>query len=327
MLISIIVPIYNSEKYLSRCLNSIANQTNTDFELVLINDGSTDNSEDIILDFQKNHKNLKVVYKKIPNGGQGAARELGVSLCSSKYICFVDSDDYIENDYIESFAKVINEYHPDLVCSNYFIDSEKKYDVINYGNRLLNKDDIKKEIYPVLIQTNRYEYFLPALWAKAFKKEIYFKNVCHKNIKIGEDIAVFIPTFLDSQKVYLLEKNLYHYMSNSDSIMKIKKPRSYDDVINLYEHLKDKLSDEDFKTFSLQIDRLIAHVAFNCSVTQYHSNLSNKVVKEIIDKNLSNPIISNAIKNIDAKGLKAKLMRHALKHRSYWLMKLYSKHM
>ena len=107
--------------------------------------------------------------------------------------------------------------------------------------------------------------------------------------------------------------------------MQVKKPRNYSDVINLYNHLKEKLSPELFEEFKLQIDRLIAHVAFNCSITQFYSDKSKKEIKQFIGENLDNEIIKNAIDNIDAKGIKAKLMRNALKHRKYNLMKLYGK--
>ena len=324
MTLSAIIPVYNAEKYLPRLFKSLENQTLKDFEVSIVNDGSQDKSEELILEFIKNNPDIKVIYNKIPNSGQGAARELGIKSSSSDYICFIDADDDVEPDYFETFIKIINEHHPDMACSNYFVDDKKVSDP-NYNDKLLNLVEIKEKIYPYLIQNNRYQYFLPAVWAKAFKKELYTKNVCKANIKVGEDIAVFVPTFLECQTVFLSSKNLYHYRINNDSVMQVKKPRNYSDVNNLYNHLKEKLSPELFEEFKLQIDRLIAHVAFNCSITQFYSDKSKKEIKQFIGENLDNEIIKNAIDNIDAKGIKAKLMRNALKHRKYNLMKLYGK--
>lgn len=324
MVLSAVIPVYNAEKYLPKLFDCLSKQTFKDVEICIVNDGSTDSSEELISSFARDNQELKVIYKKIPNSGQGAARELGINSSTSDYICFIDADDYIESDYFETFVKIINEHHPDMVCSNYFVNDKKVKDP-NYNDSLLSKEDIKKIIYPYLIQNKRYQYFLPTVWAKAFKKEIYVRNICKTNIRVGEDIAVFVPTFLQCQNVYLSSKCLYHYRVVEDSVMKSKKARNYSDVINLYEHLKEKIEPSLFDEFSLQIDRLIAHVAFNCSVTQFYLNKSKKEIKQIIDDNLNNQIISNAIKNADAEGLKAKLMVSALKKRQYGLMKLYGK--
>ena len=324
MTLSAVIPVYNAEKYLPRLFKSLENQTLKDFELSIVNDGSVDNSEQLILNFIENNKDIKVIYNKIPNSGQGAARELGINSSSGNYICFIDADDDIEPDYFETFINAINEHQPDMVCSNYFVNDKKVVDP-NYNDKLLSLGEIKEKIYPYLIQNSRYQYFLPTVWAKAFKRDLYVKNICKANIKVGEDIAVFVPTFLECQNVYLSSKCLYHYRVVSDSVMKSKKPRNYSDVTNLYNHLKEKLSSELFEQFKLQIDRLIAHVAFNCSVTQFYAEKSKKEIKEFIGINLDNEIISNAIKNADAKGLKAKLMVNALKKRKYNLMKLYGK--
>lgn len=324
MKLSAVIPVYNAERYLPELLDSLKNQTNKDFEVSIVNDGSTDKSGDLIEQFIRDNPEIKVIYNKIPNSGQGAARELGIKSATNKYICFIDADDYLESNYFETFDEIITKYQPDLVCSNHFVNDKKVADSGNFPDKLLNEEDIKNTIYPYLIHTARYSYFRPNLWAKVFRKDLYLNNICKENIRVGEDIAVFVPTFLECKSVYLCSKHLYHYRVNDESVMNTKKPRNYSDVINLYNHLKAKLTEEQYQYFELQIDRLIAHVAFNCSTTQFYGR-DKKEAKEIISKNLDNEIISKAIEAIDAKGLKAKLMRYALKHKKYGLMKLYSK--
>ena len=325
MILSAVIPVYNAEKYLPKLFETLSSQTFKGVEISIVNDGSTDKSEELILGFIKDNPELKVIYNKIPNSGQGAARELGIKSSTGEYISFIDADDYLEPDYFETFVNAINNYHPDMVCSNYVINEDKKVSDPNYNDSLLTLEEIKEKIYPYLIQNKRYQYFLPTVWAKAFRRDLYVKNICKTNIKVGEDIAVFVPTFLECQSVYLSSKNLYHYRVVNDSVMQIKKPRSYDDVTNLYMHLKEKLSQDNFLEFSLQIDRLIAHVAFNCSITQFYCDKPKAEIKKIIDDNLNNKIISKSISNADAEGFKAKLMLKALRKRKYGLMKLYGK--
>ena len=326
MLISAVIATYNAEKYLLDCLNSLARQDYLDFEVVIINDGSTDNSEPLILDFIKNHKELNIVYKKIPNGGPINARVTGAKLSTGEYMCFIDSDDYIEPNYFSSFVKAINEHHPDIVCCNYFENDNNKVIDPVFINQYLDLEGIKKTIYPYLIQDKRYNYIKPTVWAKAFKKDLYLRNVCKEDIRIGEDLIVTIPMILESKSMFLLSEPLYHYRVVEASMMNAKKPRSYYDPIKIHEILEKKIKGQE-DIFSIQLDRLIAHLAFNCSITQFYSDKPKKEIKAIINENLSHPVIADAISRIDGEGLKAKLMIKALRKRNFFLMKLYSKFM
>lgn len=325
MKLSAVIPVYNASNFLPKLLDCFVNQTSKDFEVCIVNDGSTDNSEEIILDFIANHKDIAINYQKIKNSGQGKAREVGINAATSEYICFIDADDYIEPNYFEVLSNIIDKHHPDLVCTNYFINEETKKDNVNFNDTLLNKEDIKRVINPYLIQTSSYTYFPQMLWAKAFKKNMYLARICHKNIKVGEDIAVVVPVILDCNSIYLSSEHIYHYRVNNNSVMNIKKPRNYDDVTNLYEHLIANLSKEDNEYFSLQIIRLIAHVAFNCSITQFYRNEPKKDIKTFIKTNLAREEIKESIAKMDASGVKAKLMKYALRHQNFFLMRLYSK--
>ena len=111
--ISIIVPVYNVEKYLKRCIDSILNQSFTDFELILVDDGSTDNSGKIIDEYALKDKRIKVIHKE--NGGQGSARNRGLDIAKGNYIGFVDSDDWIHKDMYKCMYQIINEDNTDIV--------------------------------------------------------------------------------------------------------------------------------------------------------------------------------------------------------------------
>ena len=326
MILSIVIPVYNAEQYLFECLDSIAKQDYLDFEVILINDGSTDNSEAIIQDFIFKHQDINFVYKKIPNGGPINARLTGVNLSKGEYICFIDADDYIEPNYISSFIKPINEHHPDMICCNRFVNEKEKVIDQKYKDQYLDLNEIEDYIYPYLIQDIHYDYIRPNLWSKVFKKDIYLRNVCKKDIRIGEDLVVTIPMILDSKSMFLISAPLYHYRVVNSSMINSKKPRLYSDPIQIFEVLSEKIKGQE-DIFLQQLYRLVAHVAFNCSVTQFYADRSKKETIEFIKQNLDHPVIKEAIDHIDGKGLKAKLMIHALKHRRYGLMKLYSKFM
>lgn len=120
MLLSIIIPIYNSKTYLTKCLSSIVSQLDTDAEIICVDDGSTDGSEVICDEFAANYDNVKVFHK--PNGGVSSARNLGIAVASGAYICFVDSDDWLDTDYFELAAPVLIKQKPILLQNNYVKD-------------------------------------------------------------------------------------------------------------------------------------------------------------------------------------------------------------
>ncbi len=324
MTLSAIIATYNAENYLLDCLESIAKQDFLDFEIVIINDGSTDNSEQIIQDFISSHKKLNVVYKKIPNGGPINARLTGANLAKGEYICFIDSDDYIEPNYFSSFMNAINEHHPDMVCCNYFENESKKVVDEKFDNQFLNLEDMKKVVYPYLIRDTRFGYIKPTVWAKAFKKDLYIKNVCKEDIRIGEDLVVTIPMMLESKSMFLLSAPLYHYRTVGTSMINAKKPRSYSDPIRIHEILSKAIKGNE-EILEEQLNRLIAHLSFNCSITQFYTDKSKDEIKKIINDNLNNEIISHAVESAKVEGFKGKLMMKALRKRKYGLMKLYSK--
>lgn len=321
MLFSVVVPTYNVEKYIAKCLDALLSQTFDDFEIIIVNDGSKDNSIHIAKEYQKKDSRIRIINQE--NQGLALARRNGAKEAKGEYIVNVDPDDYVDNNYLEEFAKIIDESHVDVVCMNHFENENKLIENSNFNDVLLDKEAIKNIIYPYLIRNIKYQYFIPTAWAKAFKKELFVKNACTTRIQVGEDGAVVCPAIVEAQSIYLSSKACYHYRISDNSMIQNKKPRSYDDVINVYNHLKDKLGDS-FDEFKLQVERLICHLAFNCSITQFYGDRKYSEAKKIILENLNQPIIKEAINDIDSKGFKGNLMRYSLKHKRIYLMKLYS---
>lgn len=231
--ISIIVPVYNVEKYLDRCIQSILNQTFKDFELILVNDGSTDCSSMICDKYEKIDRRIVVIHKE--NGGLSSARNAGLDIAKAKYIGFVDSDDYINenmyeilyNEAIKNKADiVISEF--EKVCENkeYVNNKLGKYKIVNYENmEILNQLFKEKNLIFVVA------------WNKLYKRGL-FDNLRYEEGKIYEDEFIIHKLLYKSKRVTLIDFKLYYYVERKNSITKSKF-----NVINLMaiDSIKDRM--------------------------------------------------------------------------------------
>ncbi len=243
-LFSIIVPIYNVQKYINKCVESILNQTHKDLEIILVDDGSPDGCPQICDEYARQDSRVKVIHKD--NGGLINARKSGLEAANGAYIGFVDGDDWIEPEMYALFADRIKKYSPDMVLSDFYYD---------YGNKLINseqlfeqefynKQDLKSKMYPKMLFSGIYYKFgvNPCCWSKVYKKELIEKNLPQVDgrIKMGEDAAFTYPCLLDAQSVATIKTPCYHYITNPQSIT-----QSYDkdmkDIIFLpYDRIKEK---------------------------------------------------------------------------------------
>lgn len=217
--ISVIVPVYNCEDYIYDCINSIIRQSFEDFELILLNDGSTDNSLNVCRSFVKDDKRILLVSHE--NMGVSLTRKKGVELSNGEYITFIDADDSIEEDYLETLYNAMTESEADIVCCNSKDDTEA--DAKAY---ILEKEYItdKKTLLEAYCKKKRYAY---CIWAKLYKREV-LKGVEFPDMKYAEDAYVVLETFSKSKAVQLITYNGYHYtdnptgaMSKSKSVMQV----------------------------------------------------------------------------------------------------------
>lgn len=209
--ISIIIPVYNAEKYITKCIKSIQEQSFKDYELILINDGSTDKTLDVIQKMGKLPQKTKII--TIKNSGVGVARNTGLQYAMGNYITFIDSDDYIEKDYLESLYQNATKYKADIAAGNFFYvrNNEKiKNNLIRTG--MIEKIDSK----------TLYQYFFEnigaSVWAKLYKKE-FIKNQKFSTAKMGEDLFFNLRGILSNKscKIYIFDKPIYDYMDNMNS--------------------------------------------------------------------------------------------------------------
>ena len=199
--ISVIVPVYNAEKYLHRCIDSILAQTFTDFELLLIDDGSKDKSGEICDEYAKKDKRIRVFHKE--NKGVSSARNVGLDNAKGEFITFCDSDDWVLDDWIYSFVDTMSA-GVDMVVSNFIYikkDSNKRSPSFNYS-------DVKN-----MLSYLDNQYILGFLWCKCFKKEIinHYKISFNTKYKICEDLEFILSYLLHIDHVAFIENASYCY--------------------------------------------------------------------------------------------------------------------
>lgn len=212
MKISVIVPVYNSEKYLQRCINSILNQTYKDLELILIDDGSTDSSGSICDSFAKIDSRVRVIHQK--NSGVSEARNIGLNHAVGDYITFVDSDDYIDSRMYEELINLFLKYNADITHCGY--------------KRVNPEGVIQKEVHgthKVLCQnqieaTNcflRGEYFNCGIWNKLFKASLFERVRFDSHLKVNEDVVVGFLAFQNAKKIVFIDETFYCYVVHDES--------------------------------------------------------------------------------------------------------------
>jgi glycosyltransferase involved in cell wall biosynthesis len=215
--VSIIVPIYNSERYLDKCITSILNQEFTDFELILVNDGSKDNSQKICDMYAE--KDDRIVVKHVKNEGVSSARNTGINLARGRYITFIDSDDFIQSDYILELHKniIINSAQLSICAIKVFTDKVEKE--LNVGNGILDFNDVNKQLFLKLNQ----KFLLYAPYSKLYITEIIKANKIRfdNQISYGEDLIFNFMYYKCINKVSITDTTAYYYVQdNTESLSK-----------------------------------------------------------------------------------------------------------
>ena len=281
-LISVIVPVYNVEKYLEKCVSSIINQTYKNLEIMLVDDGSTDSSGKMCDEFAKKDDRIKVIHK--PNGGLSDARNSALKIAKGDYIGFVDSDDYIADDMFETLCDLMEDNNSDISIVSF-------YEI--YNNKLIGVRDSKElenmtkleAMEELLIDSKIQSY----AWNKLFKREL-FDGLEFPTGKNFEDIATTLLLFERANKVTLLEEPKYYYLRRDDSIVGVRNYKTYTDYLEViydkYLYLKGKYPEiEEYNAYNYLINMIWVYSiisAFDLDevFTKYKENY--KLLEEII---------------------------------------------
>lgn len=290
--LSIIIPAFNSEKYIGKCLESIVNQNYNNYEVIIVNDGSTDNTEKICKNIIKDNNKFKIINKI--NGGVSSARNEALKISTGKYIWFIDSDDYIEKDAFKIIYEKID--NVDVLAFGYE-QIYKTKQTYKFKERKIDQDKAIKYMFLNKI-------FIGALWNKVIKREIIEQIRFDERISFGEDLLFQYYTLKSSKKIKIINNILYHYVIRDGGICKssdIDKKIQGIYVTDII--LKENFDDRKIKNYAI-----IKYVNINILVlmqykeykknNEYYNRLSKNLKKYIKDYIFSKDYIINKIKNL-----------------------------
>lgn len=269
--ISIIVPIYNAEKYISKCVDSLINQTKQELEFILINDGSTDKTEEII----KKYQDKRIKYFKNKNQGIGKTRNFGIEKAKGKYIMFLDSDDFLEENACELLYNKAESNNLDIVICNFY----KLYDngIIEEVRQPSFKNSSLKDNPKILS-----EHLSP--WAKIYKRDLIIKN----NLRFVENLkyedAPFVTMALDkANKIGKVDEFLNYYVIHGDSETTVRDKRVFD-ILKIIDMIRKYFKNKPY--IKKELDKLTVRMLTNYTIQQ-RVQIDKKVGMEFIDEAFS----------------------------------------
>lgn len=327
MTYSFIVAIYKVEKYIGRCIESLLNQTYDDFEVILVDDGSPDNCPSICDNYAKKDNRIRVIHKE--NGGLISAREAGLNASIGEYICFVDGDDFIKSDMLETYNQIINHNDVDIICSGYssYFSDEK---IVEFVQKIpigfYSKDKLEQQVYSQMLSTSPFFsfYIFPSLVAKCFKKSILngvYDDV-PKSITLGEDVAVSYQMLYKANGVFVTAYCGYMYRQNPESMTHKFDKNLYIKIKVLIEYMKcleqkanwnSGCQIDEYAVFLLNLAR-VNELIYN-NADRYKDKRKNFLIY------LNDSLFFEALKKIRRKGLKNSLINFFL--RKKWIYPLY----
>ena len=241
-LVSIIVPIHNSEAFLDKCIQSAANQSYKNIEIILVDDGSIDSSGEICDSYSAVDNRIKTIHKN--NGGLVSSRKTGLAASSGDYILYIDGDDWIELDMIQNYVDQVLKFNADIVVSSHIVNLEGREDILmnTLPSGVYNKDKLKSIIYPKMIYTGKFSQFgiFSYSWGKLYRKDILLENQLSvdESVTIGEDALCLYPTLLDASVLVILDQPYYHYRQRADSLIKTLRNIEIEKMQKVYDSLK-----------------------------------------------------------------------------------------
>lgn len=253
---SIIIPVYNGEMYLEKCITSVLAQTYTALDIIIINDGSTDHTADICMKYSQRDKRIRYIDKK--NGGVTSARKAGINVAKGKYTLFVDADDWIPDNAVERMIRTAEENETDFVTCG-FLQIEENTTEEHYASMEAGVYDLHSNKYffeKMFYQGALQEWGIwPTLWGKLFLTQVVRESIANLDERIfyGEDAATVFETVLQAEKVAVLKEPLYCYRyMNPTSVSGKRNKLLLDNMYYLYEYLYDVFEKHEYADILLK---------------------------------------------------------------------------
>lgn len=310
--VSIIVPIYNSEKNLDRCVNSILRQSYKNLELILINDGSTDSSLDICNNFRKLNENIIVIDQK--NMGVSAARNIGLRYATGDLIQFVDSDDYIDSDMTESLVNCIRENNADLVICGYKSIFQDR--VVLHKCKNNNQCEIKS------LKEDFAELYLDSMINSPCNKIYKIKFIqkfFDENLSLGEDLLFNLDYLKQCRNICLIETCFYNYIrEDNNSLSSIYRADMWEISKKLYNNTVQFCNDvfnENIEILTAVNTVLLRNLFGTIQLLVYNSNKKRKLKIMLIEKFITDYQVFNAYQNYQHQKLQYTLITYLIRKR------------
>lgn len=314
-LISIVIPVYNVERYLKKCINSIVNQSYKNIEIILVDDGSTDNSSEICDEYIKKDDRIKVIHKE--NGGLSDARNKGIDMAKGKYITFVDSDDYVENLYIEKLYEAICKQNAVVaICAIYKInENEQIISKIGYQENLVKSG---KETLKDLYQGHSLENIVA--WNKMYDITL-FGELRYPFGKLHEDEFTTYKILYTADKVAIIADPLYYYRQSESSIMGRKFNIKRLDVLDAFEERSEFFKERnEIELYDLSLKTMSYSICKNYVKVKLNVEDNEVILKSLIKRYRNNYKKIWKAENIDIK-TKIKMLLFYLFPNLYFTMK------
>ena len=332
--VSIIVPVYNVEKYLDRCMESLLGQTLKDIEIILVDDGSPDNCPQMCDEYAKRDSRVKVVHKE--NAGLGYARNSGLEVATGEYVAFVDSDDYVEYDMYERLYEAINTNNVGMVLCGFYRDKQGKkteavIDNMPKKEKIIDSHaDYITNLIGQLPSAHLNVFYGYAVWNILFSNEIIKKHQIRfksERVYLSEDILFQVEYAAKIKTVLLYPTPFYNYCLNPGTLTTKYDFKRYDKAVVLYEKIKEVLADLSINidNIELRAQRMLLAKTLYC-ICDAIKGLSLRNANREVRKICCNPVLRGILEfyPIEEMTLKLRLFYLAIKHkRSLLIVILY----
>lgn len=330
--LSVIIPVYNAEAYLPRCLDSLLAQTFTDFEAILVDDGSTDGSAALCDSYARKDNRFHCIHKE--NGGHTSARQAGLGQAAGTYIAFVDSDDWTAPSMYRTMCGAAKDTGADMVCCNYTAVTPKG-DILcrsSFREGFYEKARLEEEVYPRMLYSGTYFTYgaAPNLWNKLFRRELLTKNLypVPLSVRLGEDALVTYICLLESSSVFFCSEYLYYYRSSSSSLTHNVNENRLLENRTLFDAF---LGIIDLSVYPCMKRQLHYYFVYQCLLTyvSVFADMPSSRGRRIFFDECTYPPVKrafHAVKIRDIKGLHNKLYAFCIRHRLYGLFRFFLSH-
>lgn len=331
-LVTVIVPIYNVEDYLEECINSILAQTYNNLEIILVDDGSTDNSPKICDRYKLKDNRIKVVHKK--NEGLGYARNSGMKVATGEFVTFVDSDDYCENKMIENLVAPIIELGADTVIGGFKrVNNEKKIIYIEKYKKKMYDQDVYTNFFSKMLGSmpNSHDSIRMSVWNSLYSLSIIKGNSIKfpsERKLISEDLVFDEQYYSYSKKVYLTDSTDYCYRLNESSLTQTYKKNRIDTTCALYEYMENIVANKNVtngilrlqKQFLINLRMCISQE--NKKISKHNFGIQKKNIKHICN----NKTVRYVVKEYpyEKLGFKQKIFFKLVKSKRVFLLSIFT---